>query len=180
MSALSDLLRAQNDFLGVWVNYEALRMSLDLEMGTMQLDERGMWIDPGVIDGNWGFSNEACQDGLDESWRDFELPEEILPLESLPRARTKSSRPHCRNPGSTPPPRASERPSRQLQPANLTQVSLVPRLTRGSPRHRLRFIILPETVYNGHGLGISRDRRDVEYGEFRHRDGPIRDCEPTG
>ncbi len=84
VSALSDLLRAQNDFLGVWVNYEALRMSLDLEMGTMQLDERGMWIDPGVIDGNWGYSNEACQDGLDESWRDFELPEEILPLESLP------------------------------------------------------------------------------------------------
>src|SRR5581483_7175394 len=37
VSALSDLLNAQNDFLGQWVNYEALRMSLDFELGTMRL-----------------------------------------------------------------------------------------------------------------------------------------------
>lgn len=47
MSALTDLLDAQNDLLNVWVSYEALRILLDFEMGTMQLDPVGMWIDPG-------------------------------------------------------------------------------------------------------------------------------------
>jgi hypothetical protein len=47
VSALTDLLDAQNDLLNVWVSYEALRILLDFEMGTMQLDPVGMWIDPG-------------------------------------------------------------------------------------------------------------------------------------
>lgn len=50
VSALSDLLDAQNDFLNVWVNYEVLRVLLDFEMGTMQLDPTGVWIDPGPIE----------------------------------------------------------------------------------------------------------------------------------
>lgn len=49
VSALSDLLSTQNAFLGVWVNYEVQRMNLDFEMGTMQLDDHGMWIDPGPV-----------------------------------------------------------------------------------------------------------------------------------
>src|SRR5690606_16520331 len=49
VSALSDLLNVQNDFLSVWVNYEVQRRSLDLDLGTMRLDERGIWIDPGPI-----------------------------------------------------------------------------------------------------------------------------------
>ncbi len=47
--ALSGLLSAQNSFLGIWVEYEAARMSLDFDLGTMQLDSNGMWIDPGPI-----------------------------------------------------------------------------------------------------------------------------------
>lgn len=50
VSALSDLLDAQNDFLSVWVSYETLRVLLDFEMGTMQLDPTGIWIDPGPIE----------------------------------------------------------------------------------------------------------------------------------
>ena len=50
VSALADLLDAQNDFLNVWVNYEVLRMLLDFELGTMQLDERGIWIDRSETD----------------------------------------------------------------------------------------------------------------------------------
>lgn len=50
VSALSDLLDAQNDFLSVWVSYETLRVLLDFEMGTMQLDPSGIWIDPGPIE----------------------------------------------------------------------------------------------------------------------------------
>ena len=50
VSALSDLQSAQNDFLSVWLNYQAQRMSLDLNLGTMNLDPTGAWIDPGPID----------------------------------------------------------------------------------------------------------------------------------
>lgn len=49
VSALTDLLDAQNDFLNIWVNYEVLRMLLDFELGVMQLDQEGNWIDPGPI-----------------------------------------------------------------------------------------------------------------------------------
>ncbi len=79
VSALSDLLNAQNDFLGQWVNYEALRMSLDFELGTMQLDDYGMWIDPGKIDASRGGGDDAFDDfpaGMTE-WPD-------LPIEDLP------------------------------------------------------------------------------------------------
>ena len=49
VSALSDLLGAQNDFVSVWVSYELLRMLLDFELGTMQLTPDGRWSDPGAI-----------------------------------------------------------------------------------------------------------------------------------
>lgn len=49
VSALQDLLDAQNFFMGVWVNYEVLRRTLDQELGTMQLDSEGLWVDPGPI-----------------------------------------------------------------------------------------------------------------------------------
>jgi hypothetical protein len=49
VSALTDLLNAQNDFLSIWVNYEVLRRGLDLDLGTLQLDDRGLWIDPGPV-----------------------------------------------------------------------------------------------------------------------------------
>ena len=55
VSALSDLLQAQNDFLSVWVTYELLRRTLDLDLGTMQLDSDGMWIDPGPISPATGY-----------------------------------------------------------------------------------------------------------------------------
>lgn len=47
--ALQTLLRAQNNFLANWVHYETLRMNLDLELGTIRLDDHGMWIDPGPV-----------------------------------------------------------------------------------------------------------------------------------
>jgi hypothetical protein len=49
VSALADMLAVQNDFLSVWVNYQVQRMRLDLDLGTMELGHRGMWIDPGAI-----------------------------------------------------------------------------------------------------------------------------------
>ncbi|HRF01037.1 MAG TPA: hypothetical protein PLI18_10995 [Pirellulaceae bacterium] len=49
VSALSQLQNNQSSFLQVWVGYEVLRRSLDFDLGTMELDEDGMWVDPGAI-----------------------------------------------------------------------------------------------------------------------------------
>ena len=49
ISALDGLLASQNRLLAVWVNYETQRMLLDYGMGTMALDDRGRWIDPGAM-----------------------------------------------------------------------------------------------------------------------------------
>jgi hypothetical protein len=57
INALSSLRDAQDNFLGVWVTYEVQRGILDLNMGTMQLDERGMWVDPGAIGLEYGYPN---------------------------------------------------------------------------------------------------------------------------
>lgn len=54
VQALSDLLQAQNDFMSFWVNHESLRRSLDLDLGTLQIDQDGLWIDPGVINAEYG------------------------------------------------------------------------------------------------------------------------------
>ncbi len=45
LNALSDLRNTQNNFMSVWLNHYATRMVLDRDLGTMQLDERGRWID---------------------------------------------------------------------------------------------------------------------------------------
>ncbi len=46
VDALTGLLSAQNGFLSVWVDQEVQRLNLDFDLGTMQLDQNGMWIDP--------------------------------------------------------------------------------------------------------------------------------------
>ncbi len=61
VSALSDLLSVQNDYLSVWVNYEVQRMLLDRDLGTMRLDERGMWIDPGPYVGQVPLEDPSAQ-----------------------------------------------------------------------------------------------------------------------
>ncbi len=45
LNALSDLRNTQNNFMSVWLNHYANRMVLDRDLGTMELDERGQWID---------------------------------------------------------------------------------------------------------------------------------------
>jgi len=46
VNALNDLLEASNSFLQVWIAYEAMRMRFDYELGTMELNEHGLWVDP--------------------------------------------------------------------------------------------------------------------------------------
>jgi hypothetical protein len=72
VSALSDLLNAQNTFLGVWVFYEAQRRNLDQDLGTIRVDPENIWIDPGPITSQvYGFPGRGeggaycapCMDG---------------------------------------------------------------------------------------------------------------------
>jgi hypothetical protein len=54
VQALTDLLNAQNDFMLIFISYEVQRLQLDFALGTMQLDEEGLWIDPGRIGPDYG------------------------------------------------------------------------------------------------------------------------------
>ncbi len=58
--AIIGLNGAQDSFLGTWVEYEVLRRNLDFDMGTMQLDQSGNWIDPGEIDATIGLRAAAA------------------------------------------------------------------------------------------------------------------------
>jgi hypothetical protein len=49
VTALSDLLDAQNAFLSMRVGFDVLRLVLDFECGTMKLNSDGLWVDPGTI-----------------------------------------------------------------------------------------------------------------------------------
>ena len=60
---LQGLQRAQDNILRVWVGYEIARGQLDLALGTMQIDDEGMWIDPGPIGLKYGYpQNKATAD----------------------------------------------------------------------------------------------------------------------
>jgi hypothetical protein len=50
LNALSDLRNTQNNFMSVWLNHYATRMILDRDLGTMELDESGRWIDKEQIE----------------------------------------------------------------------------------------------------------------------------------
>ena len=75
VSALSDLLNVQNDFLSVWVDFQVERLNLDFDLGTMQLDEYGMWIDPGSAIGDLSrLGYDDCDLGLDGEVADVTNP----------------------------------------------------------------------------------------------------------
>jgi outer membrane protein TolC len=86
VSALSDLLSAQNDFLSVWISHEVLRRSLDFDMGTMQLDPSGIWLDPGPLVGDPAANLPAPDQPLPESEiiQPISFEEEIHDLHRLP------------------------------------------------------------------------------------------------
>ena len=45
LNALNAVLSAQNSLIQLWVNYEANRLNIHRDMGIMQIDERGVWLD---------------------------------------------------------------------------------------------------------------------------------------
>lgn len=45
IQSLNSVLSAQNSLISFWINYEVNRLNIHRDMGIMQLDERGVWID---------------------------------------------------------------------------------------------------------------------------------------
>ncbi len=78
VSALSDLLTAQNNFMNIWVNYETQRRTLDYDLGMMVLDNEGIWCDPGDIGPEYGKTDPWLRkEGI------FVIPDgETIPLET--------------------------------------------------------------------------------------------------
>lgn len=54
VQALTDLLQAQNNFMLIFISYEVQRLQFDFNLGMMQLDDEGLWIDPGRIGPDYG------------------------------------------------------------------------------------------------------------------------------
>ena len=48
VQSLSDLLNVQNDFLSVWINYEVQRLTLDSDLGIMELAPNGLRIENNI------------------------------------------------------------------------------------------------------------------------------------
>ncbi len=46
INALNDILNSQNRLVQFWANYERSRLAIYRDMGIMEIDEQGLWIDP--------------------------------------------------------------------------------------------------------------------------------------
>ena len=78
INALGRLNDAQDAFIGVWVGYEVQRGLLDLQMGTMRLDEEGLWIDPGPIGPKLGYPSEEEMHEVPEYTHGFPSLDDLL------------------------------------------------------------------------------------------------------
>jgi len=59
ITALNDLQAAQNTFMSVVLNHYETRMLLYRELGIMELDDCGMWIDKPINEADW-LTEEEC------------------------------------------------------------------------------------------------------------------------
>ena len=46
IQALNNLLQAQNQIIGLWISYESARLNIYRDMGIMEIDAQGMWVEP--------------------------------------------------------------------------------------------------------------------------------------
>ncbi len=49
VQGLQDFLGTQNQLIGLFATFESTRRVLDRDLGTMQIDSEGLWIDPGPL-----------------------------------------------------------------------------------------------------------------------------------
>ena len=85
INAVNALLGAQNNLIQIWVNYERNRINIYRDMDIMQIDERGLWIDP-VYQNLGGSGSSSYQNGPAN-----DIPPEPAAdkLESAAKARPK-------------------------------------------------------------------------------------------
>ena len=62
LNALRSVLDASNSLIGDWVTYEQNRLNIYLNMGIMEVDSRGIWVDD-YYQSRAASANEANQDG---------------------------------------------------------------------------------------------------------------------
>lgn len=110
-TALNRLLQAQNQLIGIWVDYESARLNIYRDMGIMEIDARGLWCDPyyqngltwpegavGTLPGQGGAS-----EGADGGSAEKPGPEMIPPAPPPPDGvEMGGTGPAVRNPTSTP------------------------------------------------------------------------------
>jgi hypothetical protein len=72
-TAINQVNASQGNFLNAWLTYEVLRLNLDYDLGTIQVDPSGRWIDPENIDPEIGYRVASLM-GLDTSCLDMNLP----------------------------------------------------------------------------------------------------------
>ncbi len=59
LNALSDLRNAQNNFMSVWLNHYETRAFVIRELGTMEIDSEGQWVDHPIEESEW-VEDELC------------------------------------------------------------------------------------------------------------------------
>ncbi len=83
ISALNDLLNAQNGLLSIFVNYEVVRRGLDFDLGTMEITPEGLWIEPGELSPEYLLTLPGVTAGgmLNGQCNECCLPYNPLPME---------------------------------------------------------------------------------------------------
>lgn len=99
LSALEDLRNTQNNFMSVWLNYYATRMALMRDLGVMELDEEGRWIDE-TIDFEFYLNNlqpDYLPPMLPQEWIDAgfsdEMPEQLPQQQLAPQPELNDGAP---------------------------------------------------------------------------------------
>ena len=64
LTALNDLQSSLNNFMSVWLNYYAARMRLSRDLGVMELDDRGMWIEKSILQNQESTDNRTAKSPL--------------------------------------------------------------------------------------------------------------------
>ncbi len=93
VQGLTAFLNTQSQLIGLFATYESTRRQLDRDLGTMQIDAEGLWIDPGPLTLDTvggGVSQAIAEYGLGEGEEllknsiEFGDPINVVPAEQLP------------------------------------------------------------------------------------------------
>jgi hypothetical protein len=69
VDSYSSLLSAENQLVTVFVDHESQRLNLNFDMGIMELDQNGMWLDPGPVEPSGMLDDEKPEEvPLPEHW----------------------------------------------------------------------------------------------------------------